>query len=205
MLNDLIRSLWFVLLGFILLATTQVAYPLENHPTRQEGEARATATASSVARGEQGAGRFSSWIAPNFVDTQYSALFSGLSASRLPAADPIYQAIPFGWFAYHVEARVIEVYKGELDLGAEIELLVYIPAMSTGPLKHLDDEFLLSFCQSQGGIYYTSRNFLIQAASEPNINKFRLLVTEGADFQGLGECASNYPSLNPDTHSHQGD
>lgn len=57
--------------------------------------------------------------------------------------------------------------------------------------------YLLSFCQSDEGIYYTNRNFLIIQGNETNIQEFERLRKEGTEFDGKNDCALSNFNLEP--------
>ena len=144
---------------------------------------------------------YSMWIEPNFVDTQYSALLEGLEVTKPDLKDNSFDFI-FWWVPYYVKAKVIGVYKGSLEKEQIIDLLVYLPAFSTKSQKKLmESRFILSFCKSNSGVYYTSRHFLILQPSRANISKFQDVRNFGTDYEGSGDCSGNYPYLNPDTYN----
>lgn len=143
----------------------------------------------------------SMWVEPNYVDTQYSALFDGLNVAKANPDHSTYDHIPLGWIPYFVSAEVIDVYKGDLERGETIEILVYISALSArSQLEKIRNTFILSFCRSVNGTYYTSRDYLIQTPTKANIEKFEMVRQHGTYYEGSGDCQGNYPSLNPDNH-----
>lgn len=142
----------------------------------------------------------SMFVEPNLVDTQYSVLFEPITFSRRPASDPSLDHIPFGWWPYDVKARVVEVYKGSFSEGETLDLLIYLTAPLSRQSPYRESPFLFSFCRSEGGIHYNSRDFLLLPANEGNVGRFRQVHAHGTDYQGSGDCSGNYPSLNPDTH-----
>ncbi len=143
----------------------------------------------------------SMWVEPNYVDTQYSALFKSISIEKASTSDPIQKSIPFGWKPYYVKAKVEDVYKGNLVKGDILSLLVYLtPPFKDGEDK-LNNEFILSFCRSKGGINYTSRDFLVTSPTPSNLSKFIDVRENGTGYKGSGDCTGNYPALNPDTHN----
>lgn len=141
---------------------------------------------------------YSMWIEPNFVDTEYSVRLESLNITKVESKNRIHRHIPFGWRPYYVSVKVVDVYKGELKQGEVIDLLVYITA--NYQLEKMRKEFILSFCRSNAGVFYTSRDFLIQLPTPANIEKFEAVRESGTDYQGSGDCSGNYPSLNPDSH-----
>ncbi|ABC33412.1 hypothetical protein HCH_06788 [Hahella chejuensis KCTC 2396] len=173
---------------------------IRDKPCRHE-EKTIKETRDARASGSQSSDH-SMWVEPNFVDTGYSALFKSVAVTKVVSSDPTYDYIPFGWSPYYVKAKMIEVYKGDLPEGGSIEILVYIaPLGEQYSLKKINSDFILSFCLSKGGKYYTSRDFLIMEPSSGNIQKFREVRDSGTDYEGSGDCSGNYPSLNPDTHN----
>ncbi|MCX7552264.1 hypothetical protein OS175_00110 [Marinicella sp. S1101] len=143
---------------------------------------------------------YSMWVEPNYVDTAYSALLKSSSVKKVPTEDDIHDHIPFGWWPYRVKAEVLDVYKGPLKVGDEIELLVYVSVLSQLHNELQKDAFLVSFCLSKNGVYYTSRDYLVQQAKPANTQRFAAVRENGTDYEGSGDCSGNYPSLNPDTH-----
>ena len=143
----------------------------------------------------------SMWVEPNFVDTQYSVLFESLELAKAETDDAVYDHVPFGWIPYYLQAKVVDVYKGDFERNQILDLLVYIPVVSSGyQMEAVRGRFILSFCRSGGGIYYNSRDYLIKSATPANIGKFESVRRHGSDYEGSGDCSGNYPSLNPDTH-----
>ncbi len=140
------------------------------------------------------------WIEPNFVDTQYSALLESQSVVKIASDQDIYDHIPFGWIPHKVKAKVLDVYKGDLIRGDEIDVLIYISFLSKNQIEQIKGQFLLSFCRSKSGIYYNSRDFLVQQVKASNLKKFAQIRADGTAYEGSGDCDGNYPSLNPDTH-----
>ena len=137
----------------------------------------------------------------NYVDTSYSALLKPLSVEGLSFDHDIYDHLPFGWKAYHVRAEVIESYHQPLELNSHITIIVYVSLLEKNAAARMHEDFLLSFCQSKSGIYYTSRDWLIRKGSKENIQKFKHVMNNGTQYQGPGDCSSsNDSSLNPDTH-----
>ena len=142
------------------------------------------------------------WVEPNYVDTQYSALFNSLKITKVETDNKIYEYIPFGWIPYYVRAEVVDIYKGDLKQNEIIDILVYISALSARhQLKKIRSRFILSFCKSSNQIYYTSRDYLIQSPTAANVKQFELVREHGSDYEGSGNCDGNYPSLDPDSHS----
>lgn len=142
----------------------------------------------------------SMWIGPNFVDTSHSVLFDSRGVERVPSDHPMHAHIPFGWVPHRVRAQVVETYKGALQPGAPIEVLVYLTWPLDDGLETLRGRFLLSFCKAANGTYYTSRDFLLTAATDANIAGFRAVRDQGSDYEGSGDCSGNYPDLDPDRH-----
>lgn len=144
----------------------------------------------------------SMWIEPNYVDTEYSVLLRNIKLEKIDMSHDIYDHIPFGWIPYQVVAQIEDVYKGEINKNESLDLLVYVSALGVkNTVKKISGKYLLSFCKSKGGIYYTSRDYLIQNPSIDNVKKFELVRDNGTDYEGSGDCSGNYPSLNPDTHN----
>lgn len=143
----------------------------------------------------------SMWIEPNYVDTAYSAHLVTEKVNKAHESDPIYKFIPFGFAPYYVSARVEEAYKGNIRRGESIKILVYLTAPFKTSLEDISESFIASFCRSREGIFYTSRDFVLMAASEENRRGFRRVSEQGTDYEGPGDCSNtNYSDLNPDTH-----
>ena len=145
---------------------------------------------------------YSMWVEPNYVDTAYSTLLRSDKVQEVESDSTIWDHLPFGWMPYRVEAEVLESYKGDLKQGETVTLLVYVSILSKLALDRIQGDFLVSFCRSKGGVFYTSRDYLVIEAARRNIRRFQQIAEQGTDYEGPGDCSSsNYPSLNPDTHT----
>lgn len=147
------------------------------------------------------AGNHSIWLEPNFVDTQYTIHFESKSVKKRSLDDPIYQHIPVEWRAFDVKAKVIDVYKGNLQVAEEIDLLIYVSYISSNPIELIKENFIASFCKSRQGVFYTYRDYLIQRPSQDNLSLLEFISASGTDHEGSGDCDGNYPLLNPDGHN----
>lgn len=145
---------------------------------------------------------YSMWVEPNYVDTAYSTLLRSENVQEVASDSTIWDHMPFGWMPYRVEAEVLETYKGDLRQGATVTLLVYVSVLSKLARDRIQGDFLVSFCRSKSGVYYTSRDYLVIEAAQRNVRRFQHIAERGTDYEGAGDCSSsNYPSLNPDTHT----
>jgi len=144
---------------------------------------------------------YSMWLELNFSATNYSVLLDSIDVTKVSSEDPAYM-IAYEWIPYNVTAEVIDVYKGEFKKGAELDLLVYVWPIIGKKLqeKLIHNRFLLSFCESSNGVYYTSQNFLIAQPTVGNIAKMRDIRKFGTLHDSSHECSSNFPELNPDNH-----
>jgi len=140
------------------------------------------------------------WIEPNIVDTEYSVYLESMGVHEIDKSNPIHRFIPYEFSPYNVTSTAIEVYKGDIEEGNVITVLVYLSPPFERGLERINDRFILSFCKSKHGIFYTHRNFVITKASEDNIKEYRRVKLHGTAYEGDGDCSGNYPNLNPDTH-----
>ncbi|MCE2596349.1 hypothetical protein K6Y31_16230 [Motilimonas cestriensis] len=143
--------------------------------------------------------KYSIWVEPNYVDTHYSALLQSQQVTR--GDKKYYQYISFGWIPYIVKAEVTDVFKGDLKKGEVIEILIYVSSMSKFQKDIIKGEFILSFCKSKGGVYFNSRDFLIQEPTLGNVTKFIDVRTNGTDYKASEDCQGYHRSLNPDNHN----
>jgi len=146
-------------------------------------------------------GSYSFWLEPNFVDTQYSAHFESRSVRERSSDDPIYQYITVYWRAFDVKATVIDVFKGSLQEGDEIDILIYASYLSSNTVELIKGNFIASFCKSRQGIFYTYRDYLIQKPSLNNLSLLEYVSVSGTSHEGSGDCVGNDPYLNPDGHN----
>ena len=129
----------------------------------------------------------------NFSDQQYSALLENLSIEETDLRSSF-----SGFQLYLVKARVLDVYFGDLDAGAEIDIQLNISYLGKkDTLKRIEGPYILSFCRSPDGIYFTNRDFLIITANDINVKEFNRLRTEGTDFDGNNDCSSTNFDLEP--------
>ena len=129
----------------------------------------------------------------NFSDQQYSALLENLSMEETDLRSAF-----SGFQLYLVKARVLDVYFGELEAGEEIDIQLNISYLGkTATVERIKERFILSFCRSADGVYFTNRDFLIITANELNVKEFNRLRTEGTDFDGNNDCTSTNFDLEP--------
>ena len=129
----------------------------------------------------------------NFSDQQYSALIENVT---LEATD--LRSSFSGFQLYLAKAQVLDVYFGDLETGEQIDIQVNVSYLGMkNTLKNMQQPYILSFCRSEDGVYYTNRDFLIIPANEINLKEFNRLRTEGTDFDGNNDCTSTNFDLEP--------
>ena len=131
----------------------------------------------------------------NYSDSQYSALVEPVSIveTDLPDALTSYQM-------HRVTVRVVESYFGPVKKGAEIEIQINVPYIARNSyLEIMDEPFIVSFCGSDGGVYYTNRDYLVLPANDANLAEFRRLGEEGTDFDGKNDCTNTNLDIGPIT------
>lgn len=144
---------------------------------------------------------YSMWVEPNFVDTAYSALLRSIEIIEVGRDSTIRDHVSYDWKPYRVKAEILEVYRGDLEPGTVQNLLIYVSALSRSTYDRIQGEYLLSFCRSGSGVFYTSRDYLVAEASSANVTRFQHVRDHGTDYEGPGDCSStNDPHLNPDNH-----
>ncbi len=129
----------------------------------------------------------------NFSDQQYSALIENLSLTKSDLGDP-----STGFVLYLASVRIIEVYYGELEVGNEIDIQVNVSYLGRkNTLVVMSSPYILSFCRSDSGVYFTNRDFLIIPANQGNLGEFNRLRREGTNFDGKNDCTSTNFDLQP--------
>lgn len=129
----------------------------------------------------------------NFSDMQYSALVKNISLEETDLGN-----VFSGFALFAAKVGVIDVYYGDLKAGDEIDVQInvaYIGRKHT--LKNMNKPYILSFCKSEDGTYYTNRDFIVIPASKVNIKEFIRLKKEGTDFDGNHDCTSTNFDLKP--------
>ena len=129
----------------------------------------------------------------NFSDQQYSALIENISLQESDLRSAF-----SGFQLYLARVRVHDVYFGNLESGDEIEIqlnVAYFGKKRT--LEIIRQPYILSFCRSEGGVFYTNRDFLIIPANEVNVKEFNRLRSEGTEFDGNNDCSSSNFDLEP--------
>ncbi len=129
----------------------------------------------------------------NFSDSQYSALVEPLSVVETDLRDA------FSSYQLHrVSVRVLETYYGSVKAGAEIEIQINVPYISKrNYLDVMSEAFIVSFCGSAEGAYYTNREYLVLPANEANLREFERLRENGTDFDGKNDCTNTNLDLGP--------
>ncbi|MEB8433077.1 hypothetical protein OO007_12635 [Cocleimonas sp. KMM 6892] len=144
------------------------------------------------------------FVGPNYVDTEFTVLFKGINIKKAEKTTndlPMRDYLPFGWRAYYVDAKVKEVFKGNLKPEETLQLLFYSSVLSPNLREQLENEFILSFCRSKSGVYYIGRNFSLVYANHENITAMRRIQRKGTEYEGTGDCSqTNFKWMNPDTH-----
>jgi len=139
----------------------------------------------------------SMWIETNYADAEYTALLEAVDIKESGFESPV-----FGFKPYYVEAKILDVYFGDIKENEFIDLLVYITPPFDWSLSRIKDKFILSFCRSNSGVFYTHRNYLIVDAEPDNIKTFKFVRQNGTDHEGSNDCSfTNYEDLNPDLHN----
>lgn len=129
----------------------------------------------------------------NFSDQQYSALVENLSLEETDLRSPF-----SGFQLYRAKVRIKDVYFGELEPGAELDIQINVAYFGKGNyLKAMSKPYILSFCRSDTGAYFTNRDFLIITGNDINIAEFERLRAEGTDFDGENDCTSTNFELLP--------
>ena len=130
----------------------------------------------------------------NFSESQHSALLQTLSLEETEHGDFF-----TGFRLYLASVRVLDVYYGDLKKSDEIDVQInvwligldaQVERMSAGP-------FILSFCSSPEGVYYTNTNFVILPADDAHVAEFERLRKQGTDFDGKHDCGSSNFDLGP--------
>ena len=129
----------------------------------------------------------------NFSEAQHSALIEPISLEETDLRDSF-----SGFRLYLAAVRVADVYYGPLKENEEIEIQINAWMIGLdGQLEIMSEPFILSFCESPDGTYYTNDNFVILPANEANIAEFERLRAKGTDFDGKHDCHSTNFDLGP--------
>ncbi len=131
----------------------------------------------------------------NFIDSPFSALVRNMELKKG-------EEYP-GWSGfqlYHARLKIVDVYYGDLNRNDEIDIRLNLDVLGLkGLLETVQQDYIVSFCQSKSGIYYTYRNYLILPAREDIVAQFEGFRTKGADLGGDHDCTpTNYHELDPD-------
>ena len=101
---------------------------------------------------------------------------------------------------HRVTVQVLETYFGPVKEGAEIEIQVNVPHIARNAyLEIMSEPFIVSFCGSCNGVYYTNRDYLVLPANAANLAEFQRLSEEGTDFDGEHDCTNTNLDLGPIT------
>ena len=129
----------------------------------------------------------------NFSDQQFSALVENIALEETDLRSAF-----SGFQLYLARVRIQDVYFGDLESGDEIDIQINVSYLGKEhTLRNMEQPYILSFCRSDAGVYYTNRDFLIIPAIEINIKEFNRLRAEGTDFDGNNDCASTNFDLEP--------
>ena len=129
----------------------------------------------------------------NFSDQQYSALLENVSLEETDLRSSF-----SGFQLFLAKARIRDVYFGELDVGDEIDIQLNVSYLGMkNTLENMQRPYILSFCSSADGVFFTNRDFLIIPANEINLKEFKRLRAEGSDFDGENDCSSTNFDLEP--------
>lgn len=133
------------------------------------------------------------FVEANFSDQQHSALVENISLRETDLRTSF-----SGFSLFLTRVKVLDVFFGDLDAGDEIEIQLNVAYFGRdNTLKHVEGTYILSFCESADGVYYTNRDYLVIAANEINIAEFERLRREGTDFDGNHDCTSTNFDLPP--------
>ena len=138
-----------------------------------------------------------SWIEINYGATQYTAYLENISFKKSSFNE---SAIWSGFFTYKAKARVIESYYGELSENSIVEIIIYVPSVGRkSTLTKLKKPYVLSFCKSKSGIYFTHRDYVVHEANLENLKKLRELSATNPKSNDNHDCSdTNFGELNPD-------
>ena len=129
----------------------------------------------------------------NFSDQQFSALVENASIEESDLRSSF-----TGFKLYIVKARVLDVYFGDLEASDEIDIQINVSYFGMKhTLENMTRPYILSFCKSEEGVYFTNRDFLIIPATDINMKEFNRLRAEGTDFDGNNDCSSTNFDLEP--------
>ena len=129
----------------------------------------------------------------NFSDQQFSALVENISLEETDLRSSF-----SGFQLYLAKVRVLDVYFGDLETEAEIDIQLNVSYLGKKyTLENMRSPYILSFCRSEAGVFFTNRDFLIIPANEINVKEFKRLRTEGTDFDGENDCSSTNFDLEP--------
>ncbi len=131
----------------------------------------------------------------NYSDSQYSALVEPISNVETDLRDAF-----TSYKMHRVTVRIVESYFGPVKKDAEIEIQINVPYIARNAyLEIMQSQFIVSFCGSNDGVYYTNRDYLVLPANEANLAEFRRLKEEGTDFDGEHDCTNSNLDLGPIT------
>ncbi|WP_395374863.1 hypothetical protein [Marinicella sp. W31] len=136
----------------------------------------------------------------NYVDTTFSALLSPVSVREFKYDHDIHDHVGFGYYLYKVKAKVIDSYKVQLQPNTHIDVLIQISVLSKKSRDKLNNNFILSFCKSDTGIYYNNQDWFILDASKEHVDMFKHVMKNGAEYTGPGDCSSLQTDMIPDTN-----
>ena len=131
----------------------------------------------------------------NFSDQQYSALLENVTLEETDLRSSF-----SGFQLFLAKARILDVYFGELelDVGDEIDVQINVSYLGMkNTLENMQRPYILSFCSSEEGVFFTNRDFLVIPANDINLKEFSRLQAEGTDFDGENDCSSTNFDLEP--------
>ncbi len=134
------------------------------------------------------------FVEENFSDSQHSALVQTISLEETNLRDFF-----SGFRLYQASLRILDVYFGPLKKGDEIDvqLNVWLVGLDGQVETMLSAPFILSFCNSEEGVYFTNSNFVILPADDTHVAEFERLRKQGTDFDGKHDCGSSNFDLGP--------
>ena len=129
----------------------------------------------------------------NFSDMQYTALVNNISLEESDLGEAW-----TGWSLFLAKVKIQDVYYGDLKDDETIDIQIYVSYLGRKhTLEKLAGRYILSFCKSEDGLYYTNRDFLVMPDSPENLKELERLSVEGTDFDGNNDCTSTNYDLKP--------
>jgi len=194
------KLLVFIILGFITLNSYAAVYKCTGPSGKVEFQDKPckanTVEKTLEIKSKKTDSGHSLWIEPNYVDSQYSVLFEGIEYEEYK-----HHNIPYGFKGVKVTGKVKEVFKGNFAIDDNLNVIVYFRSYSYDErISVLKNDFILSFCKSNSGIYFIGTAWQFQEPTYSNIKKFREVRDHGTEYKGDEGCIYNDHNLHPDKH-----